>query len=146
MDGRFRGEVNQVLAGEFDLARLTIVTQTLSQPLTDFRWVHIIAGEDDINGLGLGVISVPLAAIPVASPVPQFVLYGTSYCWFGWETLPAQHRQRGCAGGYRRARFHISTAWERQAKRSTVLGLLAPDIGIYGVDRATGMAMLLGCD
>ena len=142
VDGRFRGEVNQVLAGEFDLARLTIVTQTLSQPITDFRWVHLIAGEDDINGLGLGVISVPLAEIPVATPTPQFVLYGSSLV--DTASTDSAHSTEPLLEDIGHASTPASIALGEAGEALYGATRVASDSNIYSVDRVTGAAMLLG--
>ena len=84
-----------MLSDAFSLPALTTVTRTLSESVTNFRWVHVLAGEDDINGLGLGVIAVPLAEIPVSNATPQGLLYGVDQARHRghWQSLPGQpHR------------------------------------------------------
>ena len=139
VDGRLRGKVNWPLSDAFDLPRLTAHTVTLSEDVTNFRWVHVLAGDDSINGLGLGVISVPLSEVPVASPAPQFVLYGTSESRL-----------------YRLSALNGAVLEDIGALGSSVRGLGEAGESIYGagtttsaliiyrVDRATGMAMVLG--
>ena len=43
VDGRLRGKLNWPLSGAFDLPRLTAQTVTLSEDVTNFRWVHVLA-------------------------------------------------------------------------------------------------------
>ena len=141
VDGRLRGKVNWPLSGGFGLPRLTAHTVTLSEDVTNFRWVHVLAGDDSINGLGLGVISVPLAEIPVASPAPQFVLYGAT----------------GGSDGrlYRLSTLDAAVLEDIGALGSAITGLgeagaalygaarFGNSIRIYSVDRLTGLAMFL---
>ena len=147
VDGRFRGQVNQVLAGEFDLAAQTIVTQTLLEPVTDYRWLHIIAGEDDINGLGLGVISVPLAEIPVATPTPQGILYGITIGRLANfnQNLYQLNRTTGTATAVGpMSTVQLGLDWSGLGEVSNQIyawsSNIAPNGGLWAVNRMTGFS------
>ena len=145
--GRSNVLTHTVLSGEFDLARLTAHTVTLSEDVTNFRWVHLIAGEDDINGLGLGVISVPLAVIPVATPTIQAILYGVDAS-AGDENLYQINRTSGAATlvgstGVGVSQGHFNLA-EVNASLFGVAYAPVNAANLFTIDRQTGAAMLVG--